>query len=126
MDVPEALRYTTDHEWLRLESDEAVVGITAYATEELGDIVFVELPAVGRHLAEGRGLRRHRIGQDRQRPLRAAGGEVLAVNEDLATQPELVNAEPYAAGWMVRLRLDDPAMADGLMDAGAYRAQIGG
>ena len=63
MDVPEALRYTVDHEWLRLELDEAVVGITAYATEELGDIVFVELPAVGRQPREGRGLRRHRVGR---------------------------------------------------------------
>ena len=73
MDVPETLRYTADHEWLRLEADEAVVGITAYAAEELGDIVFVELPAVGRRLEAGRGLRRHRIGQDGQRPLRPAG-----------------------------------------------------
>lgn len=126
MDVPEALRYTTDHEWLRLESDEAVVGITAYATEELGDIVFVELPAVGRHLQAGEAfgvIESVKTASDLYAPL---AGEVLAVNGDLATQPELVNAEPYAAGWMLRLRLDDPAMADGLMDAGGYRAQIGG
>jgi glycine cleavage system H protein len=126
MDVPEALRFTLDHEWLRLESDEAVVGITAYATEELGDVVFVELPAVGRHLQKGEAfgaIESVKTASDLYAPL---GGEVLAVNEDLATQPELVNAEPYAAGWMVRLRLDDPTMADGLMDAGAYRAQIGG
>jgi glycine cleavage system H protein len=126
MDVPEALRYTTDHEWLRLESAEALVGITAYATEELGDIVFVELPAVGRHLQKGEAfgvIESVKTASDLYAPL---GGEVLAVNEALATQPELVNAEPYGEGWLVRLRADDPTAADDLMDAAAYRAQIGG
>ena len=126
MDVPETLRYTADHEWLRLESDEAVVGITAYAAEELGDVVFVELPAVGRRLEAGEAfgvIESVKTASDLYAPL---AGEVVAVNEALASQPELVNSEPYGAGWMVRLRLDDPAAADGLLDAGAYRAQLGG
>jgi glycine cleavage system H protein len=125
MDVPETLRYTADHEWLRLESDEAVVGISAFAAEELGDIVFVELPAVGRRLEPGEAfgvIESVKTASDLYAPL---GGQVVAVNEDLASQPELVNAEPYAAGWMVRLRLDDPAAADGLLDANTYRAQLG-
>ena len=125
MDVPETLRYTADHEWLRLESDEAVVGITAYAADELGDVVFVELPAVGRRLEKGEAfgvIESVKTASDLYAPL---AGEVLAVNEALASQPELVNTEPYAAGWMLRLRLDDPAAADGLLDAGAYRAQLG-
>jgi glycine cleavage system H protein len=125
MDVPETLRYTADHEWLRLESDEAVVGITAFAAEELGDVVFVELPAVGRRLEKGQAfgvIESVKTASDLYAPL---AGEVLAVNEQLSSQPELVNADPYAAGWMLRLRLDDPATADGLLDAGAYRAQLG-
>ena len=108
MDVPETLRYTVDHEWLRLDGDEATVGITAYATEELGDIVFVELPAVGRRLAEGEPfgvIESVKTASDLYAPM---GGEVLAVNEALGGQPELVNAEPYGAGWMLRLRPDDP------------------
>ena len=87
MDVPEALRYTDDHEWLRLEADEAVVGITAYAADELGDIVFVELPAVGRRLQPGEAfgvIESVKTASDLYAPL---AGEVVAVNEDLATQP---------------------------------------
>ena len=126
VDVPETLRYTADHEWLRLEDGEAVVGITAYASDELGDIVFVELPELGRRLrvAEAFGvIESVKTASDLYAP---AAGEVVAVNDELASRPELVNSEPYAAGWMVRLRLDDTASADGLMDAAAYRARIGG
>lgn len=126
MDVPEELRYTADHEWLRREGDEAVMGITAYAAEELGDIVFVELPEPGRRLATGEALgviESVKTASDLYAP---AGGEVLEVNAALAGRPELVNDEPYGGGWMVRLRLDDPASADGLLDAAAYRDQVGG
>jgi len=126
VDVPETLRYTVDHEWLRLEGDEAVVGITAYASDELGDIVFVELPELGRRLrkAEAFGvIESVKTASDLYAP---AAGEVVAVNTDLGARPELVNSEPYEGGWMVRLRLDDPATADDLMDAAAYREQLGG
>jgi len=126
VDVPETLRYTVDHEWLRLEGDEAVVGITAYASDELGDIVFVELPELGRRLrkAEAFGvIESVKTASDLYAP---AAGEVVAVNADLGARPELVNSEPYEGGWMVRLRLDDPATADDLMDAAAYREQLGG
>jgi glycine cleavage system H protein len=125
MDVPETLRYTEDHEWLRLDGDEATVGITAYATEELGDIVFVELPAVGRRLAQGEPfgvIESVKTASDLYAPM---GGEVLAVNEALGGQPELVNTEPYGAGWMLRLRADDPTAAGQLLDAAAYRDRIG-
>lgn len=121
MDVPESLRYTRDHEWLRTEGGEAVVGITAYAADELGDIVFVELPEVGRNLSKDETfgvIESVKTASDLFAP---AAGEVVAVNEALADAPELVNNEPYEGGWMLRLRLEDPASAETLMDAAAYR-----
>jgi glycine cleavage system H protein len=126
VDVPQDLRYTPDHEWLRLEDGEAVVGITAYAADELGDVVFVELPDVGRRLARAEAfgvVESVKTASDLYSP---SAGEVVAVNDALGSRPELVNSEPYGAGWMVRLRLDDPVAAGELMDAAAYRDQIGG
>ena len=126
MDLPESLRYTRDHEWVRAEDGEAVVGITAYAAEELGDVVFVELPEIGRKLTRDETfgvIESVKTASDLFAPL---AGEVIAVNEALGGDPELVNSEPYEGGWMVRLRLDDPAAADALMDAAAYRESVGG
>jgi glycine cleavage system H protein len=126
VDVPDDLRYTEDHEWLRVDGGEAVVGITAYAADELGDIVFVELPEVGRRLgrAEAFGvIESVKTASDLYAP---AAGEVVGLNADLGAKPELVNSEPYAGGWMVRLRLDDPGQVEELMDAAAYRERIGG
>lgn len=126
VDVPEELRYTADHEWLRRDADAAVVGITAHAAEELGDIVFVELPNVGRRLATAEAfgvIESVKTASDLYAP---AAGEVVAVNDALGASPELVNSDPYGAGWMVRLRLDDPAAVDDLLDASAYRAHLPG
>ena len=103
MDVPDGLRYTDDHEWLRVEGDAGVVGITGYAADQLGDVVFVELPAVGARFERGRTfgvVESVKAVSDLFAPV---AGEVLEVNPALADQPELVNAEPYGAGWMVRL-----------------------
>ena len=121
MDVPDGLRYTDDHEWLRVEGDAGVVGITGYAADQLGDVVFVELPAVGARFERGRTfgvVESVKAVSDLFAPV---AGEVVAVNPALADQPELVNSEPYGAGWLVRLRLSDPAQADALKDAAAYR-----
>ena len=109
---PRACATTKDHEWVRTEGDEAVVGITAYAADELGDIVFVELPEVGRTLTRDETfgvIESVKTVSDLFAPV---AGEVIAVNEALGDAPELVNSEPYEGGWMVRLRLADPAQAD--------------
>lgn len=126
MDVPESLRYTKDHEWLRSEGDEAVVGITAYAAEELGDVVFVELPELGRRLSQDETfgvIESVKTASDLYAPV---AGEVIAVNEALADAPELVNGEPYEGGWMIRLRPEDPAAGEALTDAAGYREMIAG
>jgi glycine cleavage system H protein len=122
--VPDELRYTDDHEWLRLEGDEGTVGITAYAATELGDIVFVELPAVGAslQLAQSFGvIESVKTASDLYSPVE---GEVIAVNDKLADRPELVNEDPYGEGWMIRLRISDSASVEKLKDAAAYRTLI--
>ena len=122
--VPADLRYTNDHEWIRLEGDDAVVGITAYAAEQLGDIVFVELPAVGRSVEQAKAfgvVESVKAVSDLYAPV---SGEVMAVNEELTSRPELVNGDPFGDGWMVRLRIADVADVDGLLDAAAYDALI--
>jgi glycine cleavage system H protein len=125
VNVPEDLRYTADHEWLRMESDEGTVGITAYAADELGDIVFVELPAAGSRLEAGTtfgAIESVKTASDLFAPV---SGEILAVNEQLTGSPELINTDPYGEGWMLRVRLDDPSALEALEDAAAYRVRIG-
>ena len=124
MSVPKDLRYTKDHEWVRIEGDEATVGITAYAAEQLGDIVFVELPDVGRTLAQAAAfgvVESVKAVSDLFAPV---SGEVVATNGELTGSPELVNGYPYGGGWMVRVRVADPDQTTELLDADAYDALI--
>jgi glycine cleavage system H protein len=121
MDVPDGLRYSDDHEWLRIDAAEGVVGITAYAADQLGDVVYVELPAVGTPLLTGKTfgvVESVKAVSDLFAPV---AGEVIEANPALADKPELVNGDPYGEGWMIRLRLADPAEAGRLKDAAAYR-----
>ena len=118
--VPTDLRYTKDHEWVRLAGDEATVGITAFAAEQLGDIVFVELPAIGAKveaLATFGVVESVKAVSDLFSPV---GGTVTAVNAALAAQPELVNSDPFGAGWMVKLTVADAGQLDDLLDPAAY------
>ena len=124
MSVPKDLRYTKDHEWVRIEGDEATVGITAYAAEQLGDIVFVELPDVGRTLAQAAAfgvVESVKAVSDLFAPV---SGEVVATNGELTGSPELVNGDPYGGGWMVRVRVADQDQTAELLDADAYDALI--
>ena len=124
MDVPDDLRYTDEHEWLRDEGETATVGISAYAADQLGDVVFVELPEVGRTLKarEAFGvIESVKAVSDLYSPV---GGEVTAINEELASRPELVNADPYVSGWMLKLRLTRREDLDELRDAESYRTLI--
>lgn len=124
MSVPTDLRYTRDHEWVRVDGDEATVGITQYAADQLGDIVFVELPDTGRALEGARPfgvVESVKAVSDLFAPL---AGEVAAVNDALTGAPELVNSDPYGEGWMVRLRISDRAELDDLLDADAYDALV--
>jgi glycine cleavage system H protein len=118
--APSDLRYTRDHEWIRVDGDEATVGITQYAADQLGDIVFVELPEAGRYLEEAKAfgvVESVKAVSDLFAPV---SGEVTAVNDALASSPELVNSDPYGAGWMLKLRIAEPAELDELLDGEAY------
>jgi len=122
--VPSDLRYTKDHEWVRVSGDEATIGITEYAAGQLGDIVFVELPEVGRTVEQFAAfgvVESVKAVSDLFAPL---SGEVLETNGDLSSRPELVNAEPYGAGWMLRVRASDTDQLGELLDAAAYDALI--
>jgi glycine cleavage system H protein len=122
--VPADLRYTKDHEWVRVSGDEATVGITEYAASQLGDIVFVELPDVGRSLAQFAAfgvVESVKAVSDLFAPLT---GEVSATNDGLAGSPEQVNGDPYGEGWMIRLKLTNAGEVDELLDADAYDALI--
>ena len=123
-EIPADLRYTKEHEWVRVEGDEAVIGITQFAAEQLGDVVFVELPDTGRSLdqfATFGVVESVKAVSDLYAPL---SGEVRATNDALSGTPELVNSDPYGEGWILEVTLTDPSEVDGLLDADAYRAFI--
>lgn len=125
MNTPNNLKYTKDHEWIRVEGDVAYVGITDYAQSELGEIVFVEIETVGEDIAEGEtfgSIEAVKTVSDLFMPI---SGEVLEMNEKLEDQPELVNNDPYGDGWMIKIAIKDAAEIDTLMDATAYQALIG-
>lgn len=118
------LRYTQDHEWLRLDGDVATVGITPFAQEKLGDLVFVELPGVGTRFDKGAvaaTVESVKAASDVYAPV---AGEVIAVNDKLAEQPGLVNGEPTGNGWLFKMKPADPAEVDALLDEAAYNALI--
>ncbi|MBI4552927.1 MAG: glycine cleavage system protein GcvH [Candidatus Latescibacteria bacterium] len=123
--IPDDLRYTTEHEWVRLDGDIATVGITDYAQEQLGDIVFVELPAAGTPVESMRifgAVEAVKTVADLFSPVT---GAVIAVNEQLEAHPEYVNTDPYETGWMIKIRVTTASEFDGLLTAQAYQKLIG-
>ena len=124
MNFPENLRYTSEHEWIRVEGDVAYVGITDYAQSELGEIVFVDVPTLGETVAQGEvfgSVEAVKTVSDLNMPVT---GEVLEINGALDAQPELVNNDPYGEGWIIRIAVKDAAELDKLMDAKAYEASL--
>ena len=125
MSVPENLKYTAEHEWIRVEGEEIVVGVTEFAQGELGDVVFIEIETEDEKLSIGDTfgtIEAVKTVSDLYMPV---DGEIVEVNSALEESPELVNSEPFEGGWMIRVKLTDPSQLDALMSADQYRALIG-
>jgi glycine cleavage system H protein len=124
MNVPANLKFTKDHEWIKVEGNEALVGITDYAQSELGEIVFVELPGVGDNISKESTFGSVEAVKAVSDLFMPVSGEVLEVNAELEDKPELINEDPYGAGWMIRIALKDAAEMNGLLSAEAYTQLI--
>lgn len=125
MNVPEDRRYTEEHEWALAEDGRVRIGITDYAQEQLGEVVFVTLPKVDRRVQAGETVAEVDSTKSVAEVYAPVSGRVAAVNDALAGAPELVNRDPYGEGWFILLEADDPSALDGLLDAAAYRALVG-
>jgi glycine cleavage system H protein len=126
VNLPEDLKYTAEHEWVRVTGDVARVGITDFAQDSLGDVVFVQLPDAGLDVVAGASISEIESTKSVSDVYAPLTGLVLAVNDKLTEKPELVNQDPYGDGWMFELELNDASEADKLMDAAAYRALVEG
>ncbi len=125
MNVPANLKYTKDHEWVAVDGDIATIGITDFAQGELGDIVFVEIETVDETLDQEEvfgSIEAVKTVSDLFMPV---SGEIIELNEEIESSPELVNSDPYGKGWMIKVRMSDPSQVDSLLDVGAYSDLIG-
>lgn len=125
MSYPETLRYTKDHEWISLEGDIAIIGITDFAQRELGDIVYVEVETIGKALKAGDVFGTVEAVKTVSDLFLPVDGEVTELNEALGNAPELVNTDPYGEGWMIKMKVSNPADVAALLDAAAYQALVG-
>jgi glycine cleavage system H protein len=114
------VKFTKDHEWIKIEGDTGTVGITDYAQEQLGDVVYVELPAVGKQVERGKEMAVVESVKAASEVYAPVSGSVVAVNDKLSAEPATVNAEPMGGGWFVKIKLSNPSELDGLMDKAAY------
>ncbi len=125
MEFPKDLKYTKDHEWIRVDGAVGVMGVTDYAQSELGDVVFVELPSVGKKLEQGKQfgtIEAVKTVSDLYAPI---SGEIVEVNETLKDSPEVVNKDPYVGGWMVKVKISDKAELNNLLDSTRYQEMVG-
>ncbi|MEI6822251.1 MAG: glycine cleavage system protein GcvH [Bacteroidota bacterium] len=125
MNIPEKLKYTKDHEWLKIEGGEAYCGVTDYAQNELGDIVFIECETVGETLKQEETFGTIEAVKTVSDMFMPVSGEIMEFNEELEATPELVNKDPYGEGWIVKIKMTNPAEAGELLDATAYKAHLG-
>lgn len=125
MSIPSQLKYTKEHEWISIEGDVATVGITDFAQGELGDIVFVEIETVGQHVKKDEVFGTVEAVKTVSDLFMPVSGEIIEKNEGLDNSPEAVNTDPYGNGWMIRVKMSDPAEANELLSADAYQAHIG-
>ena len=125
--IPDDLRYSEDHEWVAFDSESglATIGITDYAQGELGDVVFLEFPQIGATVAKGDSAGTIEAVKTVADLFAPFGGEITEVNVALDDRPEIVNTDPYGEGWMIRMKVDDPSVVDGLLDADGYQQHIG-
>jgi len=126
MQIPADLRYTSDHEWIAVEGNKVRVGITDYAQDALGDVVFVQVPHLGSSVAAGDSFGEVESTKSVSDVYAPVSGMVVAINEALTSAPETLNSDPYGDGWICEIELSDPGQLDGLLDAAAYRALIDG
>jgi glycine cleavage system H protein len=125
MSYPANLRYTKDHEWISLEGDTATIGITDFAQRELGDIVYVEVETIGKTLASGAVFGTVEAVKTVSDLFLPVSGTILELNSELGNSPELVNSDPYGKGWMIKMKVDNPADVSALLDAAGYEAVVG-
>jgi len=126
MHIPENLKYTSDHEWVMIESDRAKVGITDYAQDALGDVVFVDIPEVGKRVTVGETVTEVESTKSVSDIYAPLEGEIIEINQDLDDSPELLNGDPYGEGWIFILELNDAASIDNLLSAKEYRELVDG
>jgi len=125
MKILENLKYTKDHEWIKVDGNEALVGVSDFAQHELGDIVFIDVPSVGDTLDKKESFGSIEAVKTVSDMFMPVGGEVLAFNEELEANPAIINSDPYGQGWIIRIKMTNPAELDELLDVTAYKAQLG-
>lgn len=125
MNFPSDRRYSEEHEWVVVEGNQAIIGITEFAQDQLGEVVYVDLPEVGATYSAGDSFGEVESVKSVSELFLPVSGEVVEINDALDAQPETINADPYDAGWMIKIELSDPSELDNLMDAAAYETSIG-
>lgn len=124
MNIPDSLKYTNDHEWVKVDGNEALIGITEFAQKELGDIVFIEVETEGESLGAGEAFGTIEAVKTVSDMFMPVAGEVLAFNEELEANPEIVNKDPYGEGWVIRIKIDNLGDLENLLDADSYKELI--